>query len=44
MLEYRTAIVDECGDIIAWCDNLSHEERNQILEENPEWSVQCVQW
>lgn len=41
-VEYRIAIVDECGDIVRWCSNLSVAEIDDILSNHPEWHKECV--
>lgn len=33
MLMYESAIVDELGDVIAWCKDLSEKEIKAILDE-----------
>lgn len=33
MLVYENAIVDELGDVIAWCKDLSEKEIKEILDE-----------
>lgn len=42
---YRTAIVDELGWVMWWCDEVcggwSHIE--DILAEHPEWSVKAIE-
>lgn len=43
-MEYRTAIVDECGDIIAWCSDLSEYKIMDMLDEHPEWRRVCIEW
>ena len=42
-MEYRTAIVDECGWVMFWCDELQDEEQiRSILDSHPEWSRKCI--
>lgn len=41
MLEYRSAIVDECGSVVYWCDELIKNEVNKILVNHPEWYISC---
>lgn len=36
MLMYESAIVDELGDVIAWCRDLSEKEIEEMLDEYPE--------
>ena len=42
MLEFKSAIVDECGFIVRWCENLSNIEINEILTNHPEWNITCI--
>lgn len=42
MTEYRSAIVDECGDVVYWCDELTDEEVDDILDSHEEWSRKCI--
>lgn len=44
MVEYRTAIVDECGSVVCWCDDLTKNEVNKILANHPEWHIRCVEY
>lgn len=43
MLEFRSAIVDELGHIIAWCSEFTESEINQILETYTEYRIECIQ-
>ena len=41
---YRSAIVNELGHIMFWCDKLQGDEQIEcILNSHPEWSVKCVE-
>mgnify|MGYP007038281378 CR=1 FL=1 len=42
MMEYRSAIVDECGDIVYWCDESTREEIDECLAQHPEWRERCI--
>lgn len=42
-MEYRSAIVDECGTFVAWCCELSDDERKYILDGHPEYSIRCLE-
>lgn len=42
-MEYRSAIVDECGYLVAWCSELSRERVSTILEEHPEYTISCIE-
>ena len=39
MIEFRSAIVDECGEVMAWVSDLSKEEIDQIMAEHEEWMI-----
>lgn len=43
-MEYRTAIVDECGDIIAWVSDIGHMRAMELLDEHPEWHIKCIEY
>lgn len=41
---YRSAIVDELGYVMFWCDDLRKDEQiESILNEHPDWFVKCVE-
>ena len=43
-MEYRTAIVDECGCVIWWCDELQGEEQiDTILVSHPEFHRESIE-
>lgn len=42
-MEFRRAIVDECGSIVFWCDELEDGDTVEILELHPEWSTKCFE-
>lgn len=43
-MEYRTAIVDELGQVMAWCDELQGWEQIEcILNSHPEWSMKAIE-
>ena len=43
IMEYRSDIVDECGVFVAWCYELSEDERDLILNNHPEYSIRCLE-
>ena len=44
MQMYRSAIVNELGHVMFWCDDLrGYEQIECILNGHPEWSVKCVE-
>ena len=43
-MEYRSAIVDETGCVMFWCDELQGEEQIEcILYGHPEWSIEYIE-
>lgn len=44
MVEFRTAIVDELGEVMYWCDELSENEIKNTLDSHIEWKKKCVEW
>lgn len=43
-MEFRTAIVDELGHIMFWCDELQDEDQIEcILNSHPEWNRKCIE-
>jgi hypothetical protein len=43
MLEFKTAIVNELGEIIQWCEDLTENEIEEILINRPEWRTKCIE-
>ena len=44
MIKFRTAIVDELGKVMYWCDALSQSKINEILDNHIEWKQKCIEW
>ena len=43
-MEFRSAIVDELGYVMYWCDELQDEDQIEcILNSHPEWSRKCIE-
>lgn len=43
-MEFRSAIVDELGYVMYWCDELQDEDQIEcILNSHPEWNRKCIQ-
>ena len=43
-MEFRTAIVDELGCVMFWCDELQDGEQIEtILHSHPEWNVETIE-
>lgn len=41
-LVFETWVVDECGDAVVKCSNLTDDELDDILEEHPEYSIRTL--
>lgn len=41
-MEYRSAIVDELGNFVGWCCEMSKEEIDRILDDHPEYTISCI--
>ena len=39
---YRSAIVDELGNVMFWCSELSETEKNYLLATHKGWSIKRV--
>ena len=42
-MEFRSAIVNECGEFVCWCNELSERDVQAVLEEHPEWKKKCIE-
>ena len=43
-MEFRSAIIDELGCVMYWCDELQDEDQIEcILNSHPEWSRKCIE-
>ena len=42
MLVYESAIVDELGDVVTWCKDLSEKEIEEMLSRYPEASIKSI--
>lgn len=42
MLVYESAIVDECGSVMAWCKDLTEKEIKELLDRYPEASIKSI--
>ena len=43
-MEFKSAIVDELGCVMYWCDELQDENQIEcILDNHPEWSRKCIE-
>ncbi|WP_270496610.1 hypothetical protein [Faecalibacillus intestinalis] len=43
MLEFKTFIVNEQGQVVCDCSNYPDEKINRILKDHEEWSVKCLE-
>lgn len=43
-MEYKSAIVDECGDVIEYCENLTQDEIDEYLNHHSECSIRLIEW
>ena len=41
-MNFKMAIVDECGEVIYWVSELTSEETCQALEDHPEWQMRPI--
>ena len=41
-MEYARAIVNELGEVVAWCKDLTQEEIENVLEESTEYKITCI--
>lgn len=41
-MEYVKVVVNELGEIVAWCRDLTQEEIQKVLEESPEYRITCI--
>ena len=39
---FRTAVVDECGDVVAWVDEIGNMEAWELIDSHPEWNFACI--
>lgn len=42
-MEYRSAVVDELGYLVAYCSEIDEDEQNRILDEHPEYTIRCIE-
>lgn len=40
---YRSAILNELGHAMFWCDELRRDQIECILNAHPEWTTKCVE-
>ena len=45
IIEFRSAIVDECGTIVWYCDEVIGGDKaiQEFLDTHPEWSIKYIE-
>lgn len=43
MLEFRSVVVNELGEIVVYCSDLNGREIDEMLESHPEYRIICIQ-
>lgn len=41
-MEYKTAVVDECGTVLYWVEEIGRYEAEQLVKDHPEWSIKAI--
>lgn len=41
-MEYASVVVNELGEIVAWCKDLTQEEIEKVLSSSPECKITCI--
>lgn len=41
-MEYSSVVVNELGEVVAWCRDLTQEEIQKVLEESTEYRITCI--
>lgn len=41
-MEYSSVVVDELGEVVAWCKDLTQEEIEKVLSSSPELKIACI--
>jgi hypothetical protein len=41
-MEYARAIVNELGEVVAWCKDLTQEEIDKVLSSSTEYKITCI--
>ena len=41
-MEYARAIVNELGEVVAWCKDLTQEEIDKVLSSSTENKITCI--
>jgi len=40
--DFRSAVVDECGDVVAWVDEIGNTKAWELIDNHPEWNIVCI--
>jgi len=43
LLSFRTGICNECGEVVVWCDELTDEQVQKLLNDHEEYYLNCIQ-
>ena len=41
-MEYARVIVDELGEVVAWCKDLTQEQIDNVLSSSTEYTITCI--
>ena len=41
-MEYSSVVVDELGEVVAWCKDLTQEEIEKVLSSSTEYKITCI--
>lgn len=41
-MEYKSVVVDECGAVLYFVEEIGRYEAEQLLKDHPEWSIRTI--
>lgn len=41
-MEYSSVVVNELGEIVAWCKDLTQEQIDNVLSSSTEYKITCI--
>ena len=41
-MEYSSVVVNELGEVVAWCKDLTQEEIEKVLSSSTEYKITCI--
>ena len=41
-MEYSSVVVNELGEVVAWCKDLTQEEIENVLSSSTEYKINCI--